>query len=157
MKINKITAILALFLLFGCDYQPIHSSKNIQKNYNFTINSIIFSGNNKINQELKNNLVNYINLESKKIKYDLVVSSTVNRKISSKDKKGNPERYIIAITFNIDFLKDKELVSNKIFKKSYEYKNMSSKYSLKIYEQDVKSNLVNNIYEEIIKYLNFIE
>ena len=34
---------------------------------------------------------------------------------------------------------------------------MSSKYSLKIYEQDVKSNLVNNIYEEIIKYLNFIE
>jgi len=34
---------------------------------------------------------------------------------------------------------------------------MSSKYNLKIYEQDVKSNLVNNIYEEIIKYLNFIE
>ena len=51
MKINKIIAILALFLLFNCDYQPIYSSKNIQKNYNFTINSIIFSGNNKINQE----------------------------------------------------------------------------------------------------------
>ena len=102
-------------------------------------------------------MANYINLESKKIKYDLIVNSTVNRKISSKDKKGNPERYIIVITFNIDFLKDKKLVSNKIFKKSYEYKNMSSKYNLKIYEQDVKSNLVNNIYEEIIKYLNFIE
>jgi len=157
MKINKIIAILALFLLFNCDYQPIYSSKNIEKNYNFTINSITFSGENKINQELKNNLENYINLESKKIKYDLIVSSTVNRKISSKDKKGDPERYIIAITFNIDFLKDKKLISNKIFEKSYEYKNMSSKYNLKIYEQDVKSNLVNNIYEEIIKYLNFIE
>ena len=72
-------------------------------------------------------------------------------------KKGDPERYIIAITFNIDFLKDKKLISNKIFEKNYEYKNMSSKYNLKIYEQGVKSNLVNNIYEEIIKYLNFIE
>ena len=157
MKINKIIAILALFLLFNCDYQPIYSSKNIEKNYNFTINSIIFSGENKINQELKNNLENYINLESKKIKYDLVVSSTVNRKISSKDKKGDPERYIIAITFNIDFLKDNKSIGNKIFEKSYEYKNMSSKYNLKIYEQNIKSNLVNNIYEEIIKYLNFIE
>jgi len=44
MKINKITAILALFLLLNCDYQPMYSAKNIQKNNNFTINSITFFG-----------------------------------------------------------------------------------------------------------------
>ena len=87
MKINKIIIILALFLSFSCDYQPIYSEKNIGKSNNFTISSIVFSGHHNINQKLKNNLKNYINFESKKIKYDLVIHSTFERKISSKNKK----------------------------------------------------------------------
>ena len=63
MKINKIITILVFFLLLNCDYQPIYSAKNIAKSNNFTINSIVFSGENKINQELKNNLENYLNLD----------------------------------------------------------------------------------------------
>ena len=144
MKINKITIILTLFLLFNCDYKPIYSTKSI-KNKNFTINSIVFSGENKINKKLQNNLTNYLNLKSKK-KYNLIIDSSSIRKISSRDKKGSPERYVIIITFNIDFLQNDKLVSNEKFEKSYEYKNMSNKYDLKVYEENVQNNLVDNIY-----------
>jgi len=156
MKINKITIILTLFLLFNCDYKPIYSTKSIVKNKNFTINSIVFSGENKINKKLQNNLTNYLNLKSKKIKYNLIIDSSSIRKISSRDKKGSPERYVIIIRFNIDFLQNDKLVSNEKFEKSYEYKNMSNKYDLKVYEENVRNNLVDNIYEDIIRYLNLL-
>ena len=157
MKINKIIIILALFLSFSCDYQPIYSEKNIGKSNNFTISSIVFSGHHNINQKLKNNLKNYINFESKKIKYDLVIHSTFERKISSKNKKGNPDRYVATITFNIDIFENNKLKNKKKFEKSYEYKNKENKYNLKIYEQNVKNNLIDELGEDIINYLNTIK
>ena len=156
MKINKIITILALFLLFSCDYQPIYSAKNIEKKNNFTIKSIVFSGENKINQSLKNNLTNYLNKEKEKINYDLIIDSIVNKKISSKNKKGNPERYVIKIAFNVHVFEQDKLKNTKIFEESFEYKNKSSKYNLKIYEEDLKKNLVSLLSENIVKYLNSI-
>ena len=156
MKINKIITILALFLLFSCDYQPIYSAKNIEKKNNFTIKSIVFSGENKINQSLKNNLTNYLNKEKEKINYDLIIYSIVNKKISSKNKKGNPERYVIKIAFNVHVFEQDKLKNTKIFEESFEYKNKSSKYNLKIYEEDLKKNLVSLLSENIVKYLNSI-
>ena len=156
MKINKIITILALFLLFSCDYQPIYSAKNIEKKNKFTIKSIVFSGENKINQSLKNNLTNYLNKEKEKINYDLIIDSIVNKKISSKNKKGNPERYVIKIAFNVHVFEQDKLKNTKIFEESFEYKNKSSKYNLKIYEEDLKKNLVSLLSENIVKYLNSI-
>ena len=135
MKINKIITILALFLLFSCDYQPIYSAKNIEK---------------------KNNLTNYLNKEKEKINYDLIIDSIVNKKISSKNKKGNPERYVIKIAFNVHVFEQDKLKNTKIFEESFEYKNKSSKYNLKIYEEDLKKNLVSLLSENIVKYLNSI-
>tara|TARA_Y100000590_G_scaffold313629_1_gene354537 strand:+ start:63 stop:536 length:474 start_codon:yes stop_codon:yes gene_type:complete len=157
MKINKIITTLALFLLLSCDYQPIYSAKNIEKNNNFTINSIVFSGKNKINQSLKNKLVNHINNKEKKIKYDLIINSNINKKISSKNKKGNPERYITNITFDIEIFENGKFKNKKEFQESFEYKNKSSKYDLKIYEGDVSNNLVDILSENIIKYLNSLK
>ena len=87
MKINKILTILTFFLLFSCGFEPIYSQKKLDSNYNFTIASIGFSGNNNINQYLKNNLVNYINNEDKEIKYDLIINSSIIKTITSKNKK----------------------------------------------------------------------
>ena len=33
---------------------------------------------------------------------------------------------------------------------------MSNKYDLKVYEENVQNNLVDNIYEDIIRYLNLL-
>ena len=62
MKIKKILSILTFFLLFSCGFEPIYSKKKLENKYNFTITSIGFSGENIINQSLKNNLVNEFHL-----------------------------------------------------------------------------------------------
>ncbi len=87
MKINKILIILTFFLLLSCGFEPIYSKKKLDNNYNFTILNIGFSGNNNINQYLKNNLTNYIDNEDKNIKYNLVIDSSIKKTISSKNKK----------------------------------------------------------------------
>ena len=65
MKTNKILTILTFFLLFSCGFEPIYSQKKLDSNYNFTINNIGFSGNNNINQYLKNDLIKYQNNKNK--------------------------------------------------------------------------------------------
>ena len=85
MKINKILIILTFFLLLSCGFEPIYSKKKLDNNYNFTILNIGFSGNNNINQYLKNNLTNYIDNEDKNIKYNLVIDSSIKKTISSKN------------------------------------------------------------------------
>ena len=142
---------MALFLLFSCDYQPIYSAKNIEKKNNFTIKSIVFSGENKINQSLKNNLTNYLNKEKEKINYDLIIDSIVNKKISSKNKKGNPERYVIKIAFNVHAFEQDKLKNTKIFEESFEYKNNGGFVCIQlIYQVKLPSYLVLPISEVLL-------
>ena len=131
MKINKILTILTFFLLFSCGFEPIYSQKKLESNYNFTIESIGFSGNNNINQYLKNNLVNYINNKDKEIKYDLIINSSIIKTITSKNKKGNPEIFYMKIILNLEIFQNDEMLSKKSFEDGFEYKNKSFS-SLKI-------------------------
>ena len=57
MNLKKILTVLSFFcflLLLSCGYEPIHSKKNINSNYNFSINIVNLKGDNKVNQILKN-------------------------------------------------------------------------------------------------------
>ena len=115
MKINKTLTILTFFLLFSCGFEPIYSQKKLDSNYNFTIASIGFSGNNDINQYLKNNLANYINNEDKETKYDLIINSSIIKTITSKNKKGNPEIFYTKIQVNVDIIEDDKIKNKTIF------------------------------------------
>ena len=153
MKINKILAILTFFLLFGCGFEPIYSQKKLDNNYNFTIASIGFSGNNSINQYLKNNLVNYINNEDKEIKYDLIINSSIIKTITSKNKKGNPEIFYTKVQINVDIIEDDKIKNKTIFEEGFEYKNKSSKFKLNEYEKNIQKNLTNKLSKDLIEYL----
>ena len=155
MKIDKIITILTFLLLLNCGYEPIYSKKKLETNYNFTIKTIVFSGENKINQNLKNNLKNYINKESKPIKYDLNISSNSNRSVTSKDKKGNPELFSLIVTINLEIFENDKLKNSKVFNETFEYKNRSSKFSLKQYEENIKKNLSSKLAEDILQYLYY--
>ena len=73
---------VAFFLLLSCGFEPIYSKKKLEKNYNFTISNIGFSGDSSINQNIKNNLINYVDNPEKPVKYDLIISSSVNKTIT---------------------------------------------------------------------------
>ena len=157
MKINKILTILTFFLLFSCGFEPIYSQKKLDSNYNFTIASIGFSGNNNINQYLKNNLVNYINNKDKEIKYDLIINSSIIKKITSKNKKGNPEIFYTKVQINVDIIENNQIKNKTIFEEGFEYKNKESKFELNKYEKNIQNNLSQILSEYIIKHLYSIK
>ena len=157
MKINKILTILTFFLLFSCGFEPIYSQKKLDSNYNFTIASIGFSGNNNINQYLKNNLVNYINNKDKEIKYDLTVNSRIIKTITSKNKKGNPEIFYTKIQINVDIIENNQIKNETIFEESFEYKNKESKFELNKYEKNIHKNLTNKLSKDLVEYLYYVK
>ena len=145
MKIKKIISILTFFLLFSCGFEPVYSKKKLENKYNFTITSIGFLGKNSINQNLKNNLMNYINIKEKPIKYELVINSSIIKTITSKNKKGNPEIFYTKIQINVDIIEDDKIKNKTIFEEGFEYKNKSSQYELNKYEKNIQKNLTNKI------------
>jgi len=157
MKINKILIILTFFLLLSCGFEPIYSKKKLDNNYNFTISNIGFSGNNNINQYLKNNLTNYIDNEDKNIKYNLVIDSSIKKTISSKNKKGNPEMFYIKIAINVDIVEDDKIKSKTILEEGFEYKNKKSKFELNKYEKNIQKNLTDKLSKDLIEHLYYIK
>ena len=157
MKINKILTILTFFLLFSCGFEPIYSQKKLDSNYNFTIASIGFSGNNNINQYLKNNLANYINKKDKEIKYDLIINSSIIKTITSKNKKGNPEIFYTKIQINVDIIENNQIKNKTIFEESFEYKNKESKFELNKYEKNIHKNLTNKLSKDLVEYLYYVK
>ena len=157
MKINKTLTILTFFLLFSCGFEPIYSKKKLDNNYNFTIASIGFSGNNNINQYLKNNLANYINNEDKETKYDLIINSSIIKTITSKNKKGNPEIFYTNIQINVDIIENDKIKNKTIFEEGFEYKNKSSKFKLNEYEKNIQKNLINKLSKDLIEYLYYVK
>ena len=157
MKINKILTVLIFFLLLGCGFEPMYSEKKLNENYNFTINNIGFSGNNNINQYLKNNLVNYTNNKNKEIKYDLTIDSSTIKTITTKNKKGDPELFHIKILINVDIIENNKLKSQTILEEGFEYKNKSNKFQLNKYEKNIQKSLTNKLSKDLIDYLYYIK
>ena len=149
---NKIIALLLFSLLLSCGFSPIHSEKELLKKYDFSINTINFSGENKINQNLKNNLIKFTNTNNP-IKYDLNINSSSKKTIVAKNKKGNPEIFTIKILININVYENNQIKISQLLSKSFDYKNKSNKFELRKYENNIKKNLSKNLSQEIIQLL----
>ena len=154
MNLKKIITALSFCLLLSCGYEPIYSKKNNNSNYNFSINNINYIGDNKVNQILKNKLKKILNEEKKSPALNLNLNSRVSRVITSKDKKGNPLKFLIEIIINLEIFESEILKHKNEFKETFEYDNISNKFNLKQYEKNIKDNLISILSEEIIRYLN---
>ena len=147
----KKFALTALFLIFlnGCNYQPIYSSKNVK----FSITEFQSTGDNKINKLLIKKLEIYKNDDLNTTKYKLNINSEINKNTSAKDKKGNPTTFTLIITFRIEVEDSFGEKKSKVFKESNMYENSNNKFELKKYEDSIKNNIIENINEDIILYL----
>ena len=154
MNLKKIITTLSFFLLLSCGYQPMYSQKQINNNYNFSINTINFTGDNKVNQILKNKLKKNLNKEKKPTELNLNLNSRVEKTVTSKDKKGNPTKFSMEIMINLEVFESKVLKGKKNFEKKFEYNNKSNKFNLKNYEKNIKDNLISELFNKISRYLN---
>jgi hypothetical protein len=135
----------------------MYSKKQINSNYNFSINIINLIGDNKVNQILKNKLTKNLNKGKKSTELNLNLNSGVVKTVTSKDKKGNPIRFSIKIMINLEVFKSEILKGKKNFEEKFEYNNKSNKFDLKKYEKNIKDNLVSELTYEIIIYLNSLK
>jgi len=157
MNLKKIITTLSFLLLLSCGYEPMYSKKKINSNYNFSINTINFKGDNKVNQILKNKLKQKINKEKKSSGLNLNLNSRVLKTITSKDKKGNPIRFSIKIMIDLEIFGSEILRNKTNFEEKFEYNNKSKKFDLSKYEKNIKDNLISELSNEIIKYLNSVK
>ena len=157
MNLKKIITTLSFLLLLSCGYEPMYSKKQINSNYNFSINTINLIGNNKVNQILKNKLKRNLNKEKKSTELNLNLDSRVVKTVASKDKKGNPIKFSIKILINLEVFESEILKGKTNFEEKFEYNNRSNKFDLKQYEKNIKDNIIKKLSDEIIRYLNSLK
>ena len=145
-----IFIVIALFMLNNCGYTPINSSKN----NNFYI-EISQKDRNKLNSKIENNIKKYSNQNSENT-IKLEISSNKKINVTSRDSKGDPLKFQMTVSLNINILSKNNYKINKTksFFSEFNYNNNSNKFSLKQYEKEIEDILINKITEETIMYLS---
>ena len=149
----KKILIVFVLILTSCGYQPIYKANENTKNIN--INEIIFSGDQKINDEIYSKLpfnlikndenLNKLSLESKK-----------EIKITSKDSKGQAVSY--RTTINVKILisnNNGDIIDQKVVQRNFSYNSDENKFKFKEYQNKIEENLINGIVEDIIIHLTY--
>ena len=155
-KIN-ILLILSIFIfsLSGCGFTPMYSKKNMEKQLNISISQIDISGDRIVNRTIKDNLA-YLTKEKDKTEFRIIslnIANKVERKINTKDSKGNATIYNLKLTTVTEILEDNVVVSTRTFKKDFSYNNNENTFELKQYEKILKTNLGTQNSNEIIRFL----
>ena len=135
-------------VLVSCGFQSVYVSDKS----NFSFNKSNALGEIKISKEIINNLGN---LKKDNGEYELIIESIFKKNVSSKNKKGDPEVFDMNLDVNVTLKKDNDILNNR-FKERLSYNNLKSKFELKQQENNLKSNLVQEITQDILIYLNSI-
>ena len=152
---QKKIILLLLLLLSSCGYEAIHSKKN-SVNYDFSVSELSFVGDRTINLKIKEKLNNYT--QSKKDKdFILRVSSTSKKVIIAKNTVGDTTSFKNTISINIEVLMNNKFKSNFIILESFNYNNISNKFNLKKYEEEIKNNLAETASGKLIFKLSNIQ
>ena len=144
--------ILVLFLIFlnSCGYTPVYKN---QKSQDFQINIFEMTGDNEINNLIKNDLKFYSNRNSN-IEYNISINSNYQKVIVSKNSAGVATDYKLIAETVISF--DKEGKNNILnFNENINIKSNSNSYEQNNYEKSIKKNFASSISNKfIIKILN---
>ena len=147
--------LLFLFLLSSCGYEAIHSKKN-SVNYIFSVSELSFVGEKTVNQKIKQKLNNYT--QNKKNKdFILRISSTSEKIILAKNIAGDATSFKNKVSINIKVLMSNKLENNFIITESFNYNNISNKFNLKKYEEEIKNNLAEAATDKLIFKLSNIQ
>ena len=133
----------------ACGYEPLNKSL---PESNIKISKKTFSGDNQINRTI----FNKINLKETKdeLGYELKINSNKIIDQVAKDKSGNVTKYETTITIIVELIENEKTIKKKSFSKNFNYSNLSNKFELKKYQEDVELNLINSIARDIKIFLN---
>ena len=139
-----------IFFISSCGYQPIYINNNLK---NFEFNKIITEGESDINRKIIKSVLFKEN-RSNALLNQLLLKSSFKVEETSKNKKGQVNSYRSSIIINLSINKDNEVIKNKSFLGEFTYNNKENKFELVEYQAGIKEDLINQVIEEIILYLN---
>ena len=142
---KNVILICLIFFLNSCGYSSIYKN---QKSQDFQINIIEMTGDNGLNNLLRNELKLYSNLNSKK-QYDINLNSTYQKSIISKNSSGVATDYKILVNTKIN-IKLNNNIHNLKFIESINIKNNSDSFEQNKYERNIKRNFASLIREKLI-------
>ena len=152
IKIKKLIPIfLIMILLNNCGYTPRYA---VNKNVNFTIDLIEFTGDREFNNFLKSKLIRYKkNKDNNRKNYKLNLNTEYKKNIKSRDSTGSAEKYELVIIVNA--IIQSELIESKklIFEEKFIMNKFEDAFEEKNYEKTIKENFSDLILDRIILYL----
>jgi hypothetical protein len=152
---QKQIILLLLLLLSSCGYEAIYSKKN-SANYDFTVSDLSFVGDRMVNLKIKEKLKNYAQ-DKKEKDFILRISSTSEKVILSKNTAGDATSFKNSVSINVEVLMNNKFKSNFIILESFNYNNISNKFNLKKYEEEIKNNLAEAASDKLIFKLSNIQ
>ena len=153
--LQKKIILLLLLLLSSCGYEAIHSKKN-SINYSFSVSELSFVGDRTVNLKIKEKLNNYT-LGKKDKDFILKISSTSEKIILAKNIAGDATSFKNTISINIKVLMNNKFENNFTITESFNYNNISNKFNLKKYEEEIKNNLAEAATDKLIFKLSNIQ
>ena len=152
---QKQIILLLLLLLSSCGYEAIYSKKN-SVNYSFSVSELNFVGDRTVNLKIKEKLNNYA--QAKKDKdFILRISSTSEKMTLAKNTAGDATSFKNSVSINVEVLMNNKFKSNFIILESFNYNNISNKFNLKKYEEEIKNNLAEIASDKLIFKLSNIQ
>ena len=152
---KKKIILLLLLLLSSCGYEAIHSKKNFV-NYDFSVSELSFVGDRTVNLKIKEKLNNYT-LNKKEKDFILRISSTSKKVTSAKNTAGDTTFFKSIISIDVKVLMNNKIKNDFIIVESFNYNNVSNKFNLKKYENEIKSNLAEAASDKLIFKLSNIQ
>ena len=149
---KKIILFTFFILIVGCGYQPIFNTQQS----NFSIDEIRYEKN-KLNKTIAKELSSYRDKESVEQIFRLEISSYENKKITLKDKKGDPANLRLNLFTELKVFDNQKMILEKKYEESFEYQNTSKKFELRKYEDKIRSSMLERISNQIISDLYSIK
>jgi len=142
---KKYYLFIMLIFLTQCDYKPIYS----QNNQNFGIRIIEFNEN-RSNKILATRLKNYSYEKNDNFLYELKLSTSENKLVLSKDTKGDPLLLGLKINLKIEVYEKDKLITKKEYNEQFNYQNLSKKFELNSYEDEIRINIYDKMISKIL-------
>ena len=150
---NYIYILILTLSLNGCGFTPLYKEN---KNLNFSINVVNTSGDRKVNEAIKSNLLRYSQSSNKNKNYNANIKSEVIEQIVSKNKTGVISQIKLIIKVNFSLLNNKENIEFE-FSEELNIKKTNNIIDDNFYENQVKENMGISISEKLIFALTKLE
>ena len=152
---NLIIFFSILIFLNNCGYTPRYAEN---KNVNFTIDIVEFSGDRDFNNFIKSKLKRYSKDDDvNKKNYIIKITTEYDKNISSRDSAGLTKEYELTIAVNFliisEATEEKEITEKVTFKENFTMQKMSDSFEEQNYEKIIKENFSDIIIDRLIFYL----